>query len=374
MFFRRITALPCESLLTIKSGKATCHGNGASTVIFPWDSYALVPTTAIEHTFQMHQESFDGITLRFKGIIIYRIVDVALAASLFPFTVSGGVEHISQAIGDICMGELRAIVAQMTMDECIRERKTGITEKLKDGVIPLIEGYSDIKGWGIKIDVLQVAQVFCPDERLLAQLQADARDKIRKTAQFSTIETNRQIEMTERETRKQLEMSRIHADIELSSQTNELEKVKLERKREYEAKKNAVDDELRLAELESNRVFDEKRIAAESKLKLQELEMKMEIAEKQLRLKEMETRLNQLDVESTALREKTMMEIRKEILPIEQLPRISENLSGLFKNSNLTFYGDQSMMLFNSLGEILGTMLTPPKKNGHKEEEAIPRN
>jgi flotillin len=383
MFFRRITALPCESLLIIRRRKLVNLGNGASCILFPGDSYALVPTTTVEHTWQMHQESWDGIKLRFRGIVIYRIVDVERAASLFAFTQSSGVDYISAAIGDICMGELRAIAAQMTMDQCIKERKTTISDRLQESVIPLIEGTNENNGWGMKIDVLQVAQVFCPDEQLLSQLQADARDKIRKTAQLSQIETNNDIEKT-----------RIDSDIEMTARSLELDKAKLEKMREYEKKKSEIDNQVKLTALESKREFEqrkrtidsevelsaleskkiveEKRIITESELRAFELEKSLENAEKELRLKEIEARIKEIEVKSHSLEEKAMMEIKRELLPLEQLPKISENFTGMFKDSKLTFIGDQNH-LFNSVSQML-SMFMDTMKNGHRKEETLAGN
>ncbi len=372
-FFRRITAKPSESLVVVHKGKIQNMGNGASTVVYPWDSWVFIPTSTIEHCFQMHQESIDGITLRFKGVVIYRIVDVEHVASLFDFS-SGG-DPISHAIGDICLGELRAIVAAMSMEQCINERKTTLTEHLKEAVLPIAEGRGDSKGWGIKIDVLQVAQVFCPDEKLLAQLQAEARDKIKKVAQFSEIETERALKSV-----------RIDSEIQLSTQTVQLDKEKLEKKgeleekrlsaegavklselekqREIETKRLASEGAVRLSALEGSRIYEEKkianqaaitiatlenrklseekRIAIESQLRLFEIEKQIEIARQELELKALQSKVQAIMVSDEANKARTLMEIKKEILPLELLPKISENLTGIFKDARLTITGNEN--------------------------------
>jgi regulator of protease activity HflC (stomatin/prohibitin superfamily) len=327
----------------------------------------------------MHQESWDGINLRFRGIVIYRIIDVERASSLFSFSHNAGERDISRSIGDVCMGELRAIASQMTMDQCIKERKTTITQRLHDAVIPLIEGRDEESGWGIKIDVLQVAQVFCPDEQVLAQLQADARDKIRKGAQFSGIETD-----------KEIHKSKIESQIELAARSLELEKTELQKKKDYEEKKALMDYELKITALEKSRMFEdkkalmeyemqlsalenrkkleEKKIATDSELRMRELDTRLELAEKELHLKEMETKIKEIEIGCKAREARQMAEIRKEILPIEQMPAIAGHLSSMFRDSKLTFVGSEHM-LFNSLQEMLG-MVTGMMKNGHAIENA----
>lgn len=337
MFFQRITASPGECLIVVKRRKLFNLGNGASCVVFPWNSFALIPTIAVEHIFQMHQESVDGITLRFKGIVIYQIVNAELASSLFDFTsqkVSMGTEGISKTISDICMGELRAIVSHMTMDQCIKERKTTLTEKLKEAVVPIVEGKDAQQGWGIKVNVLQVAQVYCPDEQLLAQLQAEARDEIKKIAKLSEAETS-----------KILEITKIDSEKVLSIQSFQTEKEKLEERKKYEEKKMAAENVLKLFELENRKIYEEKRINTESALKTFELDKKTEIARKAIELKKLESQINEIEVESEAVKERTMMEIKKEILPLEQLPKISESLSGMFKDSRLTFFGGENLLI-----------------------------
>ena len=373
MFFKRVTATPSECLIVMQGGRAINKGNGASAKLWAWDSYALVPTNAIEHTFQMHQETSDGISLRFKGIVIYRIIDPVLAATLFSFQTPDDVRSLSQAIGDVCLGELRAIVAGMSMDECIQKRKTVLTGHLNDSVIPSIEGRDEAPGWGVKVDVLQVAQVFCPDAGLLAQIQAEARDKLKKTAQFSSIETTRALDLARLESdrevgvrnlamekdrldeRKTLEEKRIATESALkvaaleSRQVEEEKRIatesalrvaELRNQQVHEQKRIETEGALTLAELESRQVHEQKRIEIEADLRRLELQRRMEIAEQELRLAEIEARIHEVRTRSEALAERARMEIRKEILPLEQLPQVSQSLAGLYRDARLTVYGD----------------------------------
>jgi hypothetical protein len=49
------------------------------------------------------------------------------------------------------------------------------------------------------------------------------------------------------------------------------------------------------------------------------------------------------------LLEKARLELRKEILPIEQIPEITESLSQIFRDSNLTFIGNENQLLSSIL-------------------------
>lgn len=376
-FSRRVTATPSECLIVMRRGMAVNKGNGASTRVWPWDSYVLVPTGAIEHGFQMHQETSDGITLRFKGIVIYRIVDPERAATLFRFQEPGDVAGLSQALADVCLGELRAIVAGMSMEQCLSRRKTVLTAHLQDNVLPSIEGRDGSPGWGLKVDVLQVAQVFCPDEALLAQIQAEARDRIRQGAQASEIETARALQLARLESSREVEGRRVA-----------LEADQLDDKRALEQKRLATESALKVAELESREVHEERRIAtesrlraleheqertrrqrhieAESALRMLQLQRQVEVAEQKLRLRELEARIAEITTRVEAHRERTMMEIRKEILPLEQLPQISQGLSGLFKDARLSLYGDAATQgLVGPASQLVG-MLFEQVRDGCK--------
>lgn len=373
MFFKRVTAMPNECLIVMQGGQAINKGNGSSARLWDWDSYALVPTNAIEYTFQMHQETSDGISLRFKGIVIYRIIDPVLAATLFRFQFPEDVKSLSQAIGDVCLGELRAIVAGMSMEDCIQKRKTVLTGHLNDSVIPSIEGKDEAPGWGVKVDVLQVAQVFCPDEKLLAQIQAETRDRLKKTAQFSDIETTRALDLARLESGREvgirnlavekdkldekkaldekrigiqsalkvaeLETRQVHEEKRIATESA-LKVAELRNQQVHEQKRIETESALKLAELETRQVHEQKRIDTEAALRLLELQRKMEIAEQELKLEEIEARIQDIRSRSEAVRERARMEIRKEILPIEQLPQISQSLAGLFRDARISVYGD----------------------------------
>jgi hypothetical protein len=54
----------------------------------------------------------------------------------------------------------------MTMDECIEQRKTTLTEAVAAALRQAVQGGDGCPGWGIEVDVVQVAQVFIVDQNL----------------------------------------------------------------------------------------------------------------------------------------------------------------------------------------------------------------
>src|SRR5512146_3153631 len=121
-----VKAGPNQYLLIGRRGKLENRGSAVETFLLPGTIYVLIPSTKQETTFEFTQETKDGIPLRFKGIILYRITDPIAAARLFDFA-AGGVNQIATLLTDVCLGELRHAVSHMTMVQCIEQRKTTLS-------------------------------------------------------------------------------------------------------------------------------------------------------------------------------------------------------------------------------------------------------
>src|SRR5436190_4766896 len=111
---RFVQANPNEYLVVARRGRISNRGVAGSAFLWPGSTYVLIPSTQQEATFEMTQESKDSIPLRFKGIVIYRVVEPEAAARRFDFTAGQGHEQIKDLLGHVCLGELRATVARMT--------------------------------------------------------------------------------------------------------------------------------------------------------------------------------------------------------------------------------------------------------------------
>src|SRR5262245_35352002 len=83
---RFVQANPNEYLVVARRGRINSRGVAGSAFLWPGSTYVRIPSTQQEAAFEMTQESKDSIPLRFKGIVIYRIVDPETAARRFDFT------------------------------------------------------------------------------------------------------------------------------------------------------------------------------------------------------------------------------------------------------------------------------------------------
>jgi hypothetical protein len=92
-----VRANPNEYLLAGRGGQLVNRGSAVHVFLRPGTSWVRVPSTKHEAAFEFTQETRDGIPLRFKGIVIYRITDPVAAARTFDFAPrpDSGIAQIS---------------------------------------------------------------------------------------------------------------------------------------------------------------------------------------------------------------------------------------------------------------------------------------
>lgn len=315
MYF--IKASPSEYLVVGHGGKITNHGIAAHVFIWPGWSYVRVPSIQQEALFEMTQESQDGIPLRFKGIVIFRVVNPEVATRLFNFSDPSGLQELRGQISHICLGELRAIVSQMTMKQCIEERKTTLTDAIKHTLQEVID--EPEKGWGIALDVVQVAQVFIVDNELRRQLEAEVRNEIKSKSERAELQAQEAIKLAKIVSERRVQ--REDSETETQRVTMQRESIRLQQ------------------ELERD------RIETQTPVQLLKIEKQMEIYEAEKQMRELENQVKTLEVENSMIHDRARQNLRKEILPLEQLPVVAESVSHIFQGSNLSLYGEGAPLL-----------------------------
>jgi hypothetical protein len=316
---RFVKASPNEYLVVGRGGRVRNHGIAASAFLWPGATCVLVPSTQQEATFEMTQESKDSIPLRFKGIVIYRISDPEAAARRFDFSGPGGHDQIKALIGHVCLGELRAVVAHLTMEECIEQRKTTLTDTVAAALEQVIRGREGEPGWGIALDVVQVAQVFIVDAELRKQLEAEVRNGIRVKSELSEIRTREGIKLAETTSERRLQQEALDSEREKTSIARE----KLRLQKEYE--------------------HDE--IEAGAPNRLLQIEKQIEQLRREAEKYEIEVRVKELKARADLVADRARQELRKEILPLEQTPALAEALSRMLRGVNLSVYGQEPALL-----------------------------
>ncbi len=301
-----------EFLVVGRDGTLQNRGVGGSSFVTPGTIHVTVPSVKQEVQFAMTQESKDGIPLRFKGIVVYRIVDPVAAATCFDFTSHAGIEQLEDLISHICLGELRALVSHMTMSACIEERKETLSVAVDEAVVKVASAGSQ-GDWGISVDIVQIAQVFIVDDDLRGKLQAEVRNAIQATSERS------HIEMEERVTSARIESQR------------RLERAELETARES----NSVAEE----RLTLERSLESTRIKSAAPVDLLRLEKEREQIEIKIDLERRAIELRKLEVAGEMVRTRAEQDLELEILPLRHVPEIATALSTMYQGANLSLYG-----------------------------------
>ena len=333
---RFVKAKPSEYLVVGSHGQLTSKGIAGNAMLWPGATYVMIPSTKRETVFAMTQETRDGIPLRFKGIVVYRVDDPMKAAKIFDFSGSTGLDQISNLISHVCLGELREIVSHMTMAECIEQRKTTLTDGIAAALGEVVHGHDpdgsgrSSEGWGIELDVIQVAQVFIVDNDLRRQLEAETRNRIEADSKLSLIHTEDEVKLA----------------VITSERARQLEELETARRRKD------IDQE----KIQLDQSLQRERIEAETPIKLLDVQRKQEVLTQELEMRRLENQVAALRVEGEMLQDRAAQELRKEILPLEQVEKIAESLSHTLQGANLSIYGDGSSAVAG-LGPILDLLM-----------------
>jgi len=372
-----IKAQPNEYLVTGNRGKVINRGAAVSVFLWPGTSYVLIPATQQEATFEMTQETRDGIPLRFKGIAAYRVVRPEETARMFDFCHGIlGHDQIKSLLSHVALGELRAQVAHMTMQECIEQRKTTLTDSVASALRQASQGQD--RGWGIELDVVQVAQVFIVDQELRRQMEAEVRNQIRSSSELSNMRMQEELQLAATVSeRKRLqdsletEKERARVDRERARLENELEQDRLQLQASLESEKARIHNQNELQRIEAETALETSRIEQDAPLQLLRLGKELERIQQELERTKLQLQLRELQVQQDMLSERAQHELKKELLPLEQIPVVAEAVGTMFQGANLTFYGEASPLL-SALTPALGILSKALKDVGLHTNGSLP--
>jgi hypothetical protein len=361
---RFIKTRPGTYLVVGKRGTLRNLGVGAAAWVGPGTSFVKVPSGKEEAAFSMVQETADGIPLRFKGSVVYHVVDPVAAALAFTFEGESGSRRLRGLVADVCLGELRDVVSHMTMRSCIEERKTTLTSAVAKALATVLGDAESgtATSWGIAVDLVLVAQVFVVDEELRARLEAEERAAIATRSRRAEVLRDEEIERIQIESRRRLEAEgleqareshdirrekmKLEQDVQLAAQAAEAQRreeehsqqVELARRRaeaEGQEKREALEREAALALRTHETEAQRRRVR---------LEEEREVAAMALEVGERKLALEQLRVEKDMLRTRADAEVERDLLPQRQLPQIAEALAGIYQGATLSIYGAEDAL------------------------------
>jgi hypothetical protein len=308
-----VRALPNQYLLAGRGGRLVNRGSAVQVFLWPGTVHVLVPSTKQEATFEFSQETKDGIPLRFKGLVLYRITDPIAAARAFELRRGAETAQINALLTHIALGELRHVVSHMTMTECIEGRKTTLSGAIGKALHAAIHP-ADSEDWGLTVEVAQVAQVFIVDPELRQQLESEVRNEIRLRSGQSEVRTGEQLELADMLSRDRL------AEHSLASERAALTRA----------------EALFAAQMAAQHA----RIESETPVRLLRIERERRVLARELEMQALKNQVRTLKVGHELERTRAEQALRREMLPLEQVPQVVEAASGIFRGAQLSLYGD----------------------------------
>ncbi|MBN1774001.1 MAG: SPFH domain-containing protein, partial [Deltaproteobacteria bacterium] len=214
----RVWARPSEYLILLRGGHVVRHGPGLSVFLWPRDTVAILPTSIRRLAFTADQVTSEKVGVAVTGVAVYRIDAPLLAYRMLPSADDGAapLEQLEQVLTDMFVGAARRLVAAMTVDTCLRQRKEAIAEELLREIRPVVSGRGRPddpagEGWGVVLDTIEIQDVRILSEKVFADLQAPFRAELELRARTAQVARDREVHLREGES----EQVRLEADVEL---------------------------------------------------------------------------------------------------------------------------------------------------------------
>jgi flotillin len=243
----RVAAKPSEYLIKIRKGKVIKHGPGLSVFLWPGDTCTILPTSIQRTAFTADQITAEKVGVAVTGIAVYRVADPLLAFRMLDFSEARtSLDQLSDILRDMFIGAARRLVANMTVEQCLTQRKEAIAQELMREIQPVVsgQGRSDDatdQGWGIVIDTIEIQDVRILSEQVFANLQAPYRNHIELEARRAQLLRDEEVHLREVEQQRAM----LEVDRSLAQRRSEaVEQTKIE--------ELARTEHVRLAELESH--------------------------------------------------------------------------------------------------------------------------
>ena len=200
------------------------------------------------------------------GVAVYRIAEPLIAFRMVNFSYpERAQEKLEELLGEMFVGAVRRLVANLSVEECLCRRKEGIAAELMREIIPVVSGQGKPDdgtdaGWGIVMDTVEIQDVRVLSEAVFANMQAKFRKEQERAAREAALTTERAVKLGEAEAERSIELTRLAAQTEVHKRQREAE------------------EEARLGEIAAGARVSEARIAQQRAAQQAELSAAQEAA------------------------------------------------------------------------------------------------
>lgn len=354
-----VSARPHEYLIHIRGGKILRRTSGQANrcLKLPNDTVIVVPTSLKQLIFHGTQLTLDNILIRLRGFVIYRISQPEKIYERISFwDRQSGEKKLALMIGEQCRSHSKWLVANMTLEECLRKRKEAIADMLlKELRLVITE-----ENFGVSIETIDIQDVKIVQDALFAAYQSPASEIIFKNQQLSELERKRDVKTREllqeqdmSDKAKETKLRTLANDVQISQA--EREKLEIEIKAKHQVEREQAEHRSALADYEA----EQKRILRQ---KDAALERELDLAAQQLAKQK-------ADLELEILRERyeidgSLSSVAMEKIFLEKaLPQIASAVASSLEDARVTIYqgaegaGLPFSLVLNELMSVLQSRL-----------------
>jgi len=284
-----ITARPSEFLIHMRRGRVRdVSGQGASCFKLPGDAVAIVPTSVQRLRFTADQVTSEKVGVQVTGLAVYRIVDPLVAFRMLNFSFpERAQEKLRELLGEMFVGAVRRLVANLTVEECLTRRKEGLATELMREIGPVVSGRGRLEdstdtGWGVVLDTIEIQDVRVLSDTVFANMQARYREEQERVAREAELAKERFIRREEAEAERQIALTRLATEEEVRHKRQEAEEqAKLE--------SLAVESRVEEARVAKERGTRQAQVGLERETALAKLNAEREVREQKARTEEAQT-------------------------------------------------------------------------------------
>ncbi len=274
-----LSAKPSEFLIRMSGGRVVSSGQGATVFKWPWESVAIVPTTVQRLQFTADQVTSEKSGVKVTGIVVYRIAEPLIAFRMLNFSFpERAQEKLAVMMEEMCIGATRRLVANLTVEECLTQRKDALASELIREIAPVVSGTGRVedsteRGWGVVVDTIEIQDVRVLSGAVFANMQAPFRTQQERVAREAELAMERAVKTDEASTERQVELSRVASQTEIRRQKQVAEE---------EAKLEKLGSDARVEEqrLAQDRAARQNQLATERELALAKLQAEAEVKQR----------------------------------------------------------------------------------------------
>lgn len=347
-----VSAKPSEFLVHVRRGAVRQRSSGQGSTCFKWprDSVAIVPTSLQRLHFRADQVTKERVGVEVTGLAVYRIAEPLLAYRVLNFSYPERAQQkLEETLTEMFMGAARRLMANLSVDECLQQRKSSLAIELLREIAPVVGGSGHPtdgtdRGWGVVIDTIEIQEVRVMSQSVFASMQAPFRASLEQKAREATADANQAIALREHASHRSIEEARIANERELQRAQLALKEQQVQA--ETALKEQAAKAEIQIAEQRAKAELEAAELrgkALEAQIALDGVRERAELErrEAELAIAEREGKVHAEIMLLNAQAELVASESKARVLTAQKLPELAAAIGQRIGEVRITQMGGE---------------------------------